>query len=103
MPLLALLLKGIFLAAARIWIGLQAQNWAVRIAIVAALAAAYVACVVGFSTVVSAWWGMFTTTGYGAVVGLAFPPISGTVLAGLIGLWGCILAKRLTVRLLKAF
>lgn len=103
MPLLAALLKALMGGIYRLIAGIAAQTWGVRIAVVTALAAAYVAGVAGFSFFVIPLFSKITATGYGQVLGLAFPPAAGTVLGGLVVLWALVLANRLSVRLLKAF
>jgi hypothetical protein len=80
----------------------QAQHWGVRIAVVTSLATVYVACVVVFTAVIGPLFNAVTSSNYGQLIGLLFPPMAGTVLGLLAGLWGAILANRLTVRLLKA-
>ena len=62
-------------------------KYALRIAAVLVLAALYIAAVALFSAFVSPLIGALFNTGYGQFIGLAFPPIAGTVVAGLAGLW----------------
>ena len=102
MPLLGALIRALFGNVVLLFIGAIKGYVGYRIAVLALLAAAYVGCVVAFTNVVSPLWSGVTLTAYGSVLGLLFPPVSGTVLATLVGLWGCVLAKRLTVKLLKA-
>lgn len=102
MPLLSSLLKALFGNVTALIIGAVHGYIGFRLALVALIAAAYIGCVAVFTAVVAPFWSSITSTSYGAVLGLAFPPVAGTVLASLVGLWGCILAKRLTVRILKA-
>lgn len=75
-------------------------TWTIRLSAGAALAAGYVTCVVGFSALISPWFDAITQTTYGQVLGLAFPPVSGTVLAGLVTLWTCVFTLRYTKQLL---
>ncbi len=103
MPLLAAFLGPLLRGIYKLYLGLQAQNWAMRIAIVAALATLYVACVATFTAMIIPWFGAILETGFGMLLGLLFPPASGTVVASLGMFWACVLAKRLTVRLMKAF
>lgn len=87
MPALAALLVGWF---ARFFSFLVAEvgfRWAIRITIVAAVAAVYVALVTLFNTTVGPLLSSLFATSYGTVIGLAFPPISGTVVTGLAVLW----------------
>lgn len=63
------------------------SKYAMRIAAVLALAAIYISAVTLFSTTVSPLIGALFSTGYGQFIGLAFPPIAGTVVAGYVALW----------------
>lgn len=101
MPLLAALLKTslgylylIAIAFVRWWTG-------VRLALMLYLAAAYVACVTAFTTFISPHLATLFATSYGQVIGLAFPPIAGTVLVGVVGLWGCIVLKNYVMKIVK--
>lgn len=87
MPALAALLVGWF---ARFFSFLVAEvgfKWAIRITIVAAVAAVYIALVTLFNSTISPLIAALFATSYGTVIGLAFPPISGTVVTGLAVLW----------------
>lgn len=87
MPALAALLVGWF---ARFFSFLVAEvgfRWAIRITIVASVAAVYVALVALFHTTIGPLISALFATSYGTVIGLAFPPISGTVVTGLAVLW----------------
>lgn len=87
MPALAALLVGWF---ARFFSFLAAEvgfKWAIRITIVAAVAAVYIGLVTLFNTTINPLVSSLFMTSYGTVIGLAFPPISGTVVTGLAILW----------------
>lgn len=75
-------------------------TWTIRLSAGAALAAGYVTCVVGFSALIAPWFDAITSTTYGQVLGLAFPPVSGTVVAGLVTLWTCVFTLRYTKQLM---
>lgn len=94
MPVLALLLRALLLRGEAVAIALWSTDKAVRMAAVMVLVAAYIACVVFFTNFIKPLIASLFSTSYGHVIGLAFPPIAGTVLAGVIGLWGCIVVKR---------
>lgn len=102
MPLFAKLFAATSALALKMVLLLVHGYWAVRIAVITAMATAYIACIALFVTVISPLFSAFVSTQYGQVVGLAFPPMAGTVVAALVGLWACILAKNFTTRLLKA-
>lgn len=87
---------------AALLLAIQASNIARRLLFVAWLGALYVGCVTTFSNMIAPWFAGLTTSGsYGAVVGLVFPPISGTVVASLVMYWGCVAALRYTTHLSK--
>ena len=67
---------------------------AIRIAFVAAIAAVYVGLLTLFQTTIAPMLSALFSTSYGAVLGLAFPPIAGTVVAGLAGLWMAVQSYR---------
>lgn len=60
---------------------------AIRMAFVAAIAAVYVALLVAFNGYIQPLLSALFSTGYGTVIGLAFPPIAGSVVTGLAALW----------------
>jgi hypothetical protein len=87
MPVLAALIVGWF---TRFFLFLVAQiafNWAIRITIVSSVAAVYISLVALFNTTISPLISSLFSTGYGTVIGLAFPPIAGTVVTSLALLW----------------
>lgn len=94
MPILSLLIKALFMNAYSLVIALKSTETAIRFTAIAILAAAYISCVVGFTTFIQPLLSNLFNTQYGQVVGLAFPPISGTIITGIVTLWGCIVAKR---------
>lgn len=101
MPALAAMIK-----AALMWLGtsylLVVENQLlIKIAAIGMLSTAYVACVLFFSTFITPLVSSLFSTSYGQVVGLAFPPIAGTVVAGIVGLWGCIVTKNYAYKFLK--
>ena len=96
MPIFATLVQGLLANAAALWLAVKSAQQAVRLTAIAVLAAAYVACAAFYTLFIDPLIGALFSTLWGQLLGLAFPPISGTVVAGLAGLWGCIVAKRYT-------
>lgn len=87
MPLFAVLFKAVLgnlAAAVALFI---TTKYAIRMAAVLALAAIYITAVTLFSTTIAPLLGALFSTGYGQFIGLAFPPIAGSVVAGLGALW----------------
>lgn len=94
MPLLAAFLGG---AIARIFSFLAAAfgaQWGMRLTVMLAIAAGYVAFVGVFSAVVAPMFGTVFATQYGQLLGLLFPPAAGSVLAAMVGLWAAVLGYR---------
>lgn len=75
-------------------VAVQASRYAARVAVLTAIASSYVALVVGFNAFVDPLWSALVGHEYGQLLGLLFPPVSGTVLAGLVTLWTGVLAYR---------
>lgn len=98
MPLFAALVQALFGSAVRVMLALAAARETVRLSGVLVLAALYLAAVVAYSAFIQPLLGSLFSTSYGQVLGLAFPPISGTVITGLSALWVTLLAKRYIVR-----
>lgn len=101
MPLLAQLLQTLLGNAYRFEVLWRTKQVAYRIWLVGVIGAAYVACVVGWSTLIRPLLAQIFTTGYGMVLGLAFPPLAGTVVAAVAAVWGCIVAKKYTMKMLS--
>lgn len=74
---------------------------ATRLTAIAILAAGYISCVGVFSSMIVPWFAAIVTTGYGALLGLLFPPVAGTVIAALFSYKMCVVVLRYTSRLLK--
>lgn len=101
MPALALLLKVALGNMYALYLALTSQAIAVRLAAVGIMAAAYVACVVGFTVFIAPLIANLFSTSYGQVIGLAFPPVSGTVVGGIVTLWGCMVTKAYYYKVIK--
>lgn len=98
MPLLAALIKALFGSAISIFVALATLRESIRLSGVLLLAGLYLTSVVAYSSFISPLLSSLFSTSYGQVIGLAFPPISGTVIAGLSALWASLLVKRYIVR-----
>ena len=96
MPVFAALVQGLMANAMALWLAVKSAQQAVRLTAISILAAAYVACALFYTLFIDPLIGALFSTAWGMLLGLAFPPISGTVIAGIVGLWGCIVAKRYT-------
>jgi len=94
MPLLATLLQGLIGNASALYFAIVSAQQAARLTAIGVLAAAYVACALAYTLFIDPLLGALFSTLYGQLLGLIFPPISGSILVGLAGLWGCIVAKR---------
>lgn len=101
MPALALLLKAALGNIYALALALKAQEIAIRLGAIAIMAAAYVACVVGFTVLIQPLLSTVFSTAYGQVLGLLFPSIAGTVLMGIVTLWGCLVVKAYYMRFIK--
>lgn len=76
-------------------------KWAQRLTAVALLASIYLACVATFTAWIGPLFGALVTTSYGFILGLLFPPISGTIVAGLMLYRMCVVGVKYTSRLVK--
>lgn len=101
MPLLAALLKPLLLHLAAVWFALTKTQLGIRVAVAVGIAGTYVACVTGFTVFIAPLISALFSTSYGQVIGLAFPPVSGTVLAGIVGLWVSLVAKNYYLKTIK--
>lgn len=96
MPVFSLLFQAVMGNAVALLVAIRSAENAVRLTAIAVLSAAYVACVVFYTTVIDPLIGLLFSTAYGQLLGLVFPPLAGSVLASFVALWGCIVAKRYT-------
>lgn len=87
MPALGLLIPALFGALATFLAKLFAVRLAIRIAAVAALIACSALLMTTFNSLVAPLVAQAFSTQYGQVLGLAFPPVSGTCLVALAGVW----------------
>ena len=94
MPKLALLIEAIF---ARFFTFLMVKygvEIATKLTVIGSLAALYVGSLITFNSVVSPMISQLFSTSFGMVIGLAFPPIAGTVVTGLFTLWAATMTYR---------
>lgn len=96
-PVLIALLKPIFDLVARI---IGVQN-AVRLTAIATLATIYLSCVIYYTQTIGPWLAGVFATAYGQLLGLLFPPIAGSVLAGLSAYWICVAGQKYVTKLAK--
>jgi len=90
MPLFAAMVSGFFTALSAFMAKVFIARVALRIAAVAAIGAFGAVLMALFNTVVSPMVAAMFQTSYGQLIGLAFPPVAGTVLAGITAIWiGC--------------
>lgn len=101
-------MKSLALLTASIWekffnfiAGYLGVKHATRITAISILAVGYISCVGVFTAMIGPWMLAVFTTSYGALLGLLFPPIAGTVIASLFSYKMCVVALRYTSRLLK--
>lgn len=81
--------------------GIFGAKNATRIVAAGTLATIYLSCVLVFTVMIVPWFLALFTTAYGALLGLLFPPIAGTVVGALMVYRTCVVGVRYTSRLLK--
>lgn len=101
MPLFASLFSGIASSIFGLIAALVGAKIAARLTAVGALAVIYISCVVYFTTIIAPWLAGIFESQYGQLLGLLFPPISGSVLASLAGYWGCVTGLKYVSSLTK--
>lgn len=98
MPALGLLFQTLIGNLGALWVALETAKGSLRLTAVLILATAYVGCVTLWSGFVMPLLGSLFATAYGQLLGLLFPPISGTMIVGLAGMWACKIALGYTTR-----
>ena len=101
MPIFAALFKSVGLWIGGLIISVIGVKAAIRLTAVATLAAIYISCVVYYSAMILPWLAGIFVTAYGALLGLLFPPVAGTVLASLSAYWICVAGQKYVSRLTK--
>ena len=94
MPLLAQLFATIFAQAGAIITAILTVLIGLKLLKITALATLYIATVIAFTAFVHPLMQSIFSSPYGQLLGLVFPPISGTVLTGLGLLYSGILLNR---------
>lgn len=102
MPLGALFLGSIGSLIYKVIVYLVGAQHAARVAAILALASIYIACVTYFSGMIYPWLQGIFGSAYGSLLGLLFPPVSGTVMASLSAYWVCIYGVHYVSSLTKA-
>ena len=101
MPVFAAFIGSIGMGVYNLLVALVGVRLAMRVAAVISLATIYTACVIYFSTMVVPWLEGLFASAYGQLLGLLFPPISGSVLAGLGAYWTCVAGAQYVGNLMK--
>lgn len=101
MPLLGTLLASLLTPIYAFMVAVLGAKAAIRVTAIATLATIYLSCVIYFTTQIGPWLAGVFSTGYGALLGLLFPPISGSVLAGLSAYWICVAGQKYVTKLTK--
>jgi len=94
MPLFAALFQAVAAGFTSLIIALATLRESIRITGVVMLAGMYVAAVAGFNAFVSPLADSLFSTSYGQLIGLAFPPVAGTVITSLSILWATLAGNR---------
>lgn len=87
MPFLAQLFTGLFGGLVTWLLGTFTAKVAVRVAAAAAMLFLATGLFTAFNLLISPWIGQLFNTQYGQFLGLIFPPVAGTVITGLMGLF----------------
>lgn len=101
MPILGTLLASFFTGVSTFLAKLFAARVAIRLAAVATIATLGTALVVAFNGVVAPLVSALFSTQYGQLLGLVFPPVAGTCLAAVVGLFLACAIYRLQVQAVK--
>lgn len=101
MLLLGNLTKGLWEKFFDLLVGFVGAKYATRITAVTLLAAIYLSCMVTFVALIVPFFSAIISTSYGFLLGLLFPPVAGTVVAGVMLYRMCVVGVRYTSRLIK--
>lgn len=101
MPLLATFLASIGGGIYSLMVAMVGAKIATRLTAVAALAAIYISCIAFFMGLIEPWLSALFSSTYGQLLGLLFPPISGSIIAGLGGYWSCVIGLKYVSSLTK--
>lgn len=98
MPLLASLLSGLFSALGVFFVKAIGFRLPVRLAAVAAIAALATALLALFNGAIAPLVAQAFSTQYGQFIGLAFPPVAGTVMASYFACFLALITYRLQAK-----
>lgn len=98
MPILGALIGNLFAGIAAFFVRVVVSKLAMRMIGVAALSALGVALIVAFNSWIAPLVSQLFSTSYGQVLGLAFPPVAGTVLSVYFLAWTSVLTYKLQAR-----
>jgi len=101
MPLLGSLLLSLLKPIFDLIVGIIGIKAAIRITAISTLAAIYVSCVIYYTQMIGPWLAGLFSTAYGQLLGLLFPPISGSILASLSAYWICVAGQKYITKLTK--
>lgn len=101
MPIFAQLFAGFMTAIGGFLLKLFVAKVTIRVVAVAAITALGSVLLLTFNNFIAPLVAQAFNTQYGQFLGLAFPPVAGTVLAGLLTLWAACIAYRLHVEAIK--
>ena len=101
MPLLATFLGSIGTGIYALMLSMFGAKIAARLAAVLALATIYISCVALFMGLITPWLGALFSSTYGQLLGLLFPPVAGSVVAGLGTYWSCVIGVKYVSSLTK--
>lgn len=101
MPLIGTLITALFSKFFAVVAFLIGARHAARLTAAVTLAGIYLACVVTFTEFVAPLWDALLSTPFGMILGLLFPSIAGTILAGLNLYRICVVGVSYTTRLTK--
>lgn len=91
MPIFAAFLGSILAKIYSALVYLVGAKFAIRVAIAMAFASSYISMVVVFNSYLEDWLEQVFSSDYGQFLGLLFPPVAGSVIAGLSAFWTIVL------------
>lgn len=87
MPVFAAVFVAVFNRLFSFMVTYLGFKFALKITVLTGLAGMYISGLLGFKAFVEPLITAMFATSFGAVIGLAFPPLAGTVITGLVALW----------------
>lgn len=101
MPLLATFLGSIGTGIYSVLLAMFGAKIATRLSAVLLLATIYISCISLFMGLIEPWLAAMFSSTYGQLLGLLFPPVAGTVVAGLGTYWTCVIGVKYVSSLTK--